>query len=180
MRTGAPWRDLPSRYEPWQTVCRRFALVGERWRGDGIDQLQGGPRPPARRRCPQKETRTRTNRKIRQQLRGAQPARGRADHQGPPGGRRPWPADADGAEHRQTRRTAHHAPRCAGRAPRPTHRARPAPHQTGPRRGGQGLRVSGDSPPASAPEHQGGHPRASPSDSAISPPATEPVWSSRR
>ena len=25
LRTGAPWRDLPSRYGPWQTVYRRFA-----------------------------------------------------------------------------------------------------------------------------------------------------------
>jgi transposase len=23
-RTGAPWRDLPDRYGPWQTVARRF------------------------------------------------------------------------------------------------------------------------------------------------------------
>lgn len=25
LRTGAPWRDLPERYGPWQTVYRRFA-----------------------------------------------------------------------------------------------------------------------------------------------------------
>ncbi|MFH8626024.1 IS5 family transposase [Streptomyces vietnamensis] len=32
LRTGAPWRDLPSRYGPWQTVYRRFA----QWEKDGV------------------------------------------------------------------------------------------------------------------------------------------------
>ena len=31
IRTGAPWRDLPSRYGPWQTCYDRFA----RWSRDG-------------------------------------------------------------------------------------------------------------------------------------------------
>jgi transposase len=31
IRTGAPWRDLPSRYGPWQTCYGRFA----RWGRDG-------------------------------------------------------------------------------------------------------------------------------------------------
>jgi transposase len=31
LRTGAPWRDLPQRYGPWQTCYDRFA----RWRRDG-------------------------------------------------------------------------------------------------------------------------------------------------
>lgn len=31
LHTGAPWRDLPARYGPWQTVYDRFA----RWRRDG-------------------------------------------------------------------------------------------------------------------------------------------------
>lgn len=31
LRTGAPWRDLPSRYGPWQTCYDRFV----RWRRDG-------------------------------------------------------------------------------------------------------------------------------------------------
>src|SRR3954451_1840597 len=31
-RTGAPWRDLPERYGPWQTVYSRF----RRWRLAGI------------------------------------------------------------------------------------------------------------------------------------------------
>ena len=31
LRTGAPWRDLPARYGPWQTVYERFA----RWEADG-------------------------------------------------------------------------------------------------------------------------------------------------
>jgi transposase len=31
LRTGAPWRDLPPRYGPWQTCYDRFA----RWRRDG-------------------------------------------------------------------------------------------------------------------------------------------------
>ena len=31
-RTGAPWRDLPERYGPWQTVYRRF----RRWQLAGI------------------------------------------------------------------------------------------------------------------------------------------------
>ena len=29
--SGAPWRDLPQRYGPWQTAHRRFT----RWRRDG-------------------------------------------------------------------------------------------------------------------------------------------------
>jgi transposase len=31
LRTGAPWRDVPSRYGPWQTCHDRFV----RWRRDG-------------------------------------------------------------------------------------------------------------------------------------------------
>jgi transposase len=31
LRTGAPWRDLPQRYGPWQTAYERFA----RWEADG-------------------------------------------------------------------------------------------------------------------------------------------------
>ena len=30
-RTGAPWRDIPARYGPWQTCYDRFV----RWRRDG-------------------------------------------------------------------------------------------------------------------------------------------------
>jgi len=32
LHTGAPWRDLPERYGPWQTVFDRF----NRWRQDGM------------------------------------------------------------------------------------------------------------------------------------------------
>lgn len=36
LRTGAPWRDLPDRYGPWQTVYEYFNT----WRGDGTyDQI---------------------------------------------------------------------------------------------------------------------------------------------
>jgi transposase len=31
LRTGAPWRDLPERYGPWQTCYDRLV----RWRRDG-------------------------------------------------------------------------------------------------------------------------------------------------
>jgi transposase len=31
LHTGTPWRDLPDRYGPWQTVYERF----NRWRADG-------------------------------------------------------------------------------------------------------------------------------------------------
>jgi len=31
LRTGAPWRDMPERYGPWQTCYDRFA----HWRRDG-------------------------------------------------------------------------------------------------------------------------------------------------
>jgi transposase len=31
LRTGAPWRELPSRYGPWQSCYDRFV----RWRRDG-------------------------------------------------------------------------------------------------------------------------------------------------
>jgi transposase len=32
LHTGAPWRDLPERFGPWQTVYHHFA----RWRRDGV------------------------------------------------------------------------------------------------------------------------------------------------
>jgi transposase len=32
LATGAPWRDLPERYGPWQTVATRFY----RWMGSGV------------------------------------------------------------------------------------------------------------------------------------------------
>jgi transposase len=36
LRTGAPWRDLPERYRPWETVYTRF----RRWRWAGVwDQV---------------------------------------------------------------------------------------------------------------------------------------------
>lgn len=36
LSTGAPWRDLPERYGPWQTAYNRF----NRWRKEGlIDRL---------------------------------------------------------------------------------------------------------------------------------------------
>jgi transposase len=34
LRTGAPWRDLPTRYGPWRTVASRFY----RWRQAGVFQ----------------------------------------------------------------------------------------------------------------------------------------------
>src|SRR5512133_3086407 len=71
-RTGVPWRDLPERYGPWETVYKRFA----RWQTDGTwarieaalrvqadaggellgrpDRQQCGPGPPACRRGPQR------------------------------------------------------------------------------------------------------------------------------
>ncbi len=35
LRTGAPWRDLPERYPPYQTCHRRF----QQWVGDGVLSL---------------------------------------------------------------------------------------------------------------------------------------------
>jgi transposase len=32
LRTGAPWRDLPDFYGPWETVYSRFRI----WRKDGV------------------------------------------------------------------------------------------------------------------------------------------------
>jgi len=32
LHTGAPWRDLPERFGPWQTVYHHFA----KWRRDGV------------------------------------------------------------------------------------------------------------------------------------------------
>ena len=31
VRTGVPWRDVPERYGPWETLYKRFA----RWQTDG-------------------------------------------------------------------------------------------------------------------------------------------------
>lgn len=41
LRTGSQWRDLPERYEPWQTAYERFAC----WEADGtwarlLEQVQ--------------------------------------------------------------------------------------------------------------------------------------------
>jgi transposase len=37
-RTGAPWRDLPERFGPWQTVATRFY----RWTRSGLwDRIHG-------------------------------------------------------------------------------------------------------------------------------------------
>ena len=44
LRTGAPWRDLPERYGPWQTCYDRFS----RGRRDGTWD-------PAAGRCPNQE-----------------------------------------------------------------------------------------------------------------------------
>ena len=38
LRTGAPWRDLPERYGPWQTVYHRFNAMR---RGGLLDRLLG-------------------------------------------------------------------------------------------------------------------------------------------
>ncbi|GLW59587.1 hypothetical protein Kpho01_75970 [Kitasatospora phosalacinea] len=38
LRTGAPWRDLPEQYGPWQTVYERFA----RWEADGTWAYDAG------------------------------------------------------------------------------------------------------------------------------------------
>jgi transposase len=38
VRSGVPWRDLPERYEPWQTVYKRFA-----WLHAKPDQCCGDP-----------------------------------------------------------------------------------------------------------------------------------------
>ncbi len=35
LRTGAPWRDLPARFGPWQTAWDRF----DRWSADGTFAL---------------------------------------------------------------------------------------------------------------------------------------------
>src|SRR5829696_619714 len=67
-RTGVPWRDVPERYGPWETLYKRFARwqpdgtwarieaalrTPGRWgRGAGLgrpDRLQRGRGPPARR-----------------------------------------------------------------------------------------------------------------------------------
>jgi len=42
LRTGSPWRDLPSAFGPWQTVWRLF----DQWNADGtldaiLQELQG-------------------------------------------------------------------------------------------------------------------------------------------
>ena len=36
LRTGSPWRDLPEKFGPWQTVWRLF----DKWNGDGtLDEI---------------------------------------------------------------------------------------------------------------------------------------------
>ena len=36
LRTGAPWRDLPERYGPWQTVYHRYNALR---RSGGLDRI---------------------------------------------------------------------------------------------------------------------------------------------
>ena len=41
LRTGCPWRDLPARYGPWQTVYERFSDLRKSGRlGDILSALQ--------------------------------------------------------------------------------------------------------------------------------------------
>src|SRR4029434_6890791 len=42
VRTGVPWRDLPARYGPWETVYKRFA----RWQTDGTWAHRSADRAP--------------------------------------------------------------------------------------------------------------------------------------
>src|SRR5438093_4359806 len=48
LRTGAPWRDLPSRYGPYTTAYNRF----NRWRKMGVwDRLMDAVSKGLRRQC---------------------------------------------------------------------------------------------------------------------------------
>ncbi|GAA4737318.1 hypothetical protein GCM10023199_13430 [Actinomycetospora chibensis] len=95
-RTGAPWRALPERFGPWQSVYDRHV----RWSGDGTydrllaaahtaadaageldwlvaaDSLDAGP--PARRHRPTHQRQRRDRRDC-----GGRRRRGRARHRGP-------------------------------------------------------------------------------------------------
>jgi transposase len=47
LATGAPWRDVPERYGPWQTLYTRFRA---RWTRDGTWDRRLGARLAARHR----------------------------------------------------------------------------------------------------------------------------------
>ena len=46
LHTGAPWRDLPERYGPWQTVFYHFRRLRRVW---NLDALVASVAPPSTR-----------------------------------------------------------------------------------------------------------------------------------
>ena len=163
-RTGAPWRDVPARYGPWQTVYGLF----RRWQRDGTWQqiltapagpgrrrgadhlggqrgLHGRPGPPARRWGPQRGDRQREEPggvDIEPADHGAGALPGRADHQAAPGGRA-GPAAAVDRGHRRPARRQPPVRGGAGRHPGAAAGPGPAADPARPGAGRQGLQRPG-------------------------------------
>ncbi|MEV4799481.1 transposase [Nonomuraea sp. NPDC049421] len=77
LRTGAPWRDIPKRYGPWQTCFKRF----KRWEQDGTwARLPEEMQVKGRRDRP-----GRVHRQHRLHHRPRSPARGRRPYKGDAG-----------------------------------------------------------------------------------------------
>nr|WP_262506136.1 transposase [Streptomyces sp. CB00271] len=110
LRTGAPWRDLPERYGPWQTVYERFA----RGEADGTwASCWSTSRAVTMRRAgwsgPSPSTPRSTGPLAG--VPGTRSVSGRVDHQGPSRRRRPGAAAVDCA-HTRKRQRRHSVRRC--------------------------------------------------------------------
>src|SRR5512133_201738 len=179
-RTGAPWRDVPARYGPWQTVYGLF----RRWQRDGtwqqiLSQLQAQadadglitwrsvwtPPSPAPISTPPGPAKggaaTRSTGRGRQ--RAGRPRAwslpGRADHQAAPG-RRGWPAAAVDRSHRRPARRLPAVPDGAGRYSGAAAWPGASSYPARPGAGRQGLQQPGQPRPAALPRHPRHHPRA--------------------
>jgi transposase len=183
LRTGAPWRDLPERYRPWKICHDRLV----RWRRDGTWDLLLAMRRPSPKRSGNWSGSSVSIRPAcvpistppapadsqlaqMQQLmgegdrarpgRGARPVPGWADHQNPPGLRRPRPALERGPHPRAAPRQ-HPASSRLGRYPRPPARQTRSTPQA-PRASRCRSRLQLPNVPAAAPpsRHPPHHPRA--------------------
>jgi transposase len=130
LHTGVPWRDLPERYGPWQTVYSRLRRWTARRRWERLSQLQA--------RLAEED-------RIAWTMRWGAPVRRR--DQGPSGDRRPGPP-AGAAPDRRSAPGVRGARAGARGGPHPAPAGAAAPAPRGARRG-QGVHLS--AAPALAP-----------------------------
>ena len=182
VRTGAPWRDVPPRYGPWQSVYGLF----RRWQRDGtwaaiVTALQALADAAGRitwdvsvdsatARAHQHAAGARRNSLLQKEPPGgtgpaepgrsrARPVPRRAHDQVPPGLRAAAKAPRD-PRHRGPARRQPAVHPGSGVHPRPPPARRPSEDPAGPRPRGQGVRVPREPEVPAAPRDPLHHPRA--------------------